>query len=94
MAAESRKQWSDATFKVYRANSKPNKHLRNLNNSKSKESFIGKFCVLKKCLRDLTQRLTLSYFPQKFLTNPSKLRIYLHKIPIVITETLIGINQA
>ena len=29
--------------------------------------------------------------PQKFLTNPSKLRIYLCKIPIVITETLIDV---
>jgi hypothetical protein len=28
-------------------------------------------------------------FPQTFLTNPSKLRIYLCKIPAVITETLI-----
>ena len=27
-------------------------------------------------------------FPQTFLTNPSKLRIYLCKIPTVITETL------
>jgi hypothetical protein len=27
-------------------------------------------------------------FAQTFLTNPSKLRIYLRKIPTVITETL------
>jgi hypothetical protein len=33
--------------------------------------------------------LTLRQFPQTFLTNPSKLRIYLRKIPTVITETLI-----
>jgi hypothetical protein len=32
--------------------------------------------------------VTQSEFPQTFLTNPSKLRIYLCKIPTVITETL------
>jgi hypothetical protein len=32
--------------------------------------------------------LRLSQSPQTFLTNPSKLRIYLCKIPTVITETL------
>ena len=31
--------------------------------------------------------LTLSQLPETFLTNPSKLRIYLCKIPTVITET-------
>jgi hypothetical protein len=30
----------------------------------------------------------LSQFARTFLTNPSKLRIYLCKIPTVITETL------
>ena len=35
------------------------------------------------------QCLTTSQFPQTFLTNPSKLRIYRCKIPTVITETLI-----
>jgi hypothetical protein len=29
----------------------------------------------------------MSQFPQTFLTNPSKLRIYLCKIPTVMTET-------
>jgi hypothetical protein len=43
---------------------------------------IGKFYVLK----DLTRCITLSQFPQTFLTNPSKLRIYLCKIPTVITN--------
>jgi hypothetical protein len=33
--------------------------------------------------------LLLSEFPQKFLTNPLKPKIYLCKIPTVITETLI-----
>ena len=33
--------------------------------------------------------LTLNQFPQTFLTNPSKLRIYLWKIPTMIAETLI-----
>jgi hypothetical protein len=33
--------------------------------------------------------LTLNQFPQTFLANPSKLRIYPCKIPTVITETLI-----
>jgi hypothetical protein len=32
---------------------------------------------------------TDSVFPQTFRTNPSKLRIYLCKIPTVITETFI-----
>ena len=32
--------------------------------------------------------LTQTQFPQTFLTNPSKLRIYLCKIPTVIRETL------
>ena len=31
----------------------------------------------------------ISQLPQRFLTNPSKLRIYLCKIPTVVTETLI-----
>ena len=31
----------------------------------------------------------VSQFPQTFLTNPSKLRIYLCEIPTVITETVI-----
>ena len=36
----------------------------------------------------------LSQFPQTFLTNPSRLRIYRCKIPTVITETLIdSVNQ-
>ena len=48
------------------------------------------FCKIgKKCLRELTQCLTLSQFPQTFLTNPSKLRTYLCKIPTTITKTLI-----
>ena len=33
--------------------------------------------------------MSLSQFPETFLTNPSKLRIYLCKIPTVITKTLI-----
>jgi hypothetical protein len=33
--------------------------------------------------------LTLGQFPQTFLTNPSKLRIYICKILTVITGTLI-----
>jgi hypothetical protein len=37
---------------------------------------------------ELTLYLTLSQFLQTFLTNPSKLRIYLCKIPTVTTETL------
>ena len=37
----------------------------------------------------MTHCLTLSQFPQTFLTNPSKLRIYPCKIPTVITESLI-----
>jgi hypothetical protein len=41
--------------------------------------------ICKKCLRELNHCLTLSQFP----TYPSKLRIYLCKIPTVITETLI-----
>ncbi len=36
-----------------------------------------------KCLRELTEYLTPSQFPQDFLTNPAKLRIYLGKIPTV-----------
>jgi hypothetical protein len=44
--------------------------------------------ICKTCLRKLIQCLTLRQFPQTFLTNPSKLRIYLCKIPTVITETL------
>jgi hypothetical protein len=35
----------------------------------------------------ITQRLPPSQFPQTFLTNPSKFRIYLCKILTVITET-------
>ncbi len=35
---------------------------------------------VKKCLRELTECLTLGQFPQKSLTNPSELRIYLSKI--------------
>ena len=31
----------------------------------------------------------MNQFPQKFLTNPSELRLYLCKISTVITETLI-----
>jgi hypothetical protein len=38
--------------------------------------------IWKKCLRELTQCLTLSQFPQTFLTNPSKLRIYHAKFPL------------
>jgi hypothetical protein len=38
---------------------------------------------------ELTHVLTLSRLPQTFLTNLSKLRIYLCKILTVITETLI-----
>jgi hypothetical protein len=44
----------------------------------------------------MTRYLTMSQLPQTFLTNPSKPRIYLCKIPTVITETLIveyGTNQ-
>jgi hypothetical protein len=44
--------------------------------------------ICKKVLRKLSHCLTLSQYPQTFLTNPSKLRIYLCKIPTVITETL------
>ena len=36
----------------------------------------------------MTRCLSLSQFPQTFLTNPLKLTIYLRKIPTVITETL------
>jgi hypothetical protein len=39
---------------------------------------------------ELTLCLTVSQFPETFLTNPSKLRIYPCKIPTVITETLIA----
>ena len=39
--------------------------------------------------KGVSQCLTLSQFPQTFLTNPSKLRIYMCKMPTVITETLI-----
>jgi hypothetical protein len=50
----------------------------------------SRFCrICNKCLRELTQCLTLSHFAQTFLTNPSKLRICPCKIPTVITETLI-----
>ena len=45
--------------------------------------------ICTKCLRELTQCKTTSQFPKKFLTNPSKLRIYPCKIPTVITETSI-----
>jgi hypothetical protein len=38
---------------------------------------------------DLVLILTPSQFHQTFLTNSSKLRIYLGKVPTVITETLI-----
>ena len=38
---------------------------------------------------DLVFNIDFSKFPQTFLTNPPKLRIYLCKIPTVITETLI-----
>ena len=41
----------------------------------------------------VTQYLTLSPVPQPFLTNPSKLRIYLCKVPTVITETLIVLTR-
>ena len=34
--------------------------------------------------------LTVSQVSQAFLTNPSRFRIYLCKIPNVITENLIG----
>ena len=36
---------------------------------------------------------TYSQFPQTFLTNPSKLRIYLCKIRTVITEILIVLTS-
>ena len=44
---------------------------------------------IHKCLRELNKCLTPSQFPQTFLTNPSKHRIYLCQIPTVIRETLI-----
>ena len=37
---------------------------------------------------DYSRCETLNQFPQTFLINPSKHRIYLWKIPTVITETL------
>ena len=40
--------------------------------------------MCKKCFWELTQ--TFSQFLQTFLTNPSKLRIYLFKIPTVIAD--------
>jgi hypothetical protein len=36
----------------------------------------------------------VNQFPQKFLTNPSELRLYLCKISTVITETLIVLKPA
>jgi hypothetical protein len=36
----------------------------------------------------VSRTLTRNQFPQTLLTNPSKLRIYLRRIPTVITETL------
>jgi hypothetical protein len=47
---------------------------------------ILNFEGFKKYLRDLNQHLISNFLN---LTNPSKRRIYLCKIPTVITETLI-----
>jgi hypothetical protein len=52
-------------------------------NSKFFEGFY------KTCVRKLIWCQIRSRFPQAFHTNPSKLTIYLCKIPTVITETLI-----
>ena len=46
------------------------------------EGFVGTF-------EGTDSELNTESVPLKFFTNPSKLRIYLCKIPTVITETLI-----